>query len=452
MSSPNTAVISTNVTVAGSDGDLSQGTTYVLSGSGPTMPYILSNLPGYNLIGRGGGALMNLSGINNIFGNILLNTTSSVGVEQAYSSDPNNINYSANYFSQLTTTGPISQTNPLATVNVSGEGAGNEHETDQVINVGSTTGTATINTDVYGTSSDVRIYYGNETEDPTHAVLLYDSSNAPYPTTSFNIATASESVANVVTITTVAASSFVAGEQVFISGITPNGYDGIFIITGVAGNTFTYADPGHSGLASTTGGTGSITAPNNLNGAKIVVNYTTTAATVAVTQQSEFGGVIGTNWDGAGGTWVSGSPGPTVNYATSGFSQIEIIYNQVVNGVGNSDGSATWKDEVSVTPGVATSDGITKIGSQRLIIMGGDTFSGPVDIQQGVILAQNSTALGTVTGTANTISTTTVEAGPRSNWPIPCPSSTAAFKKACRFSTSTSCSKGLAIRSSATPR
>ena len=106
--------VTTNITVAGSNGDLSLGTEFILNGAGPTVPYFLSNLPGYDFDGSTGGALMNLTGINNIYGNVELNTTSSIGVEQTYSSDTNNVNYSANYFSQLTTTGPISQVSAAA--------------------------------------------------------------------------------------------------------------------------------------------------------------------------------------------------------------------------------------------------------------------------------------------------------------------------------------------------
>ncbi len=52
--------------------------------------------------------------------------------------------------------------------------------------------------------------------------------------------------------------------------------------------------------------------------------------------------------------------------------------------------------------------GINKLGSQRLIIQGPGTYTGPVDVQQGVILDQNDTGLG-LGGAATSI--TTVEAG-----------------------------------------
>jgi autotransporter-associated beta strand protein len=49
--------------------------------------------------------------------------------------------------------------------------------------------------------------------------------------------------------------------------------------------------------------------------------------------------------------------------------------------------------------------GITKLGSQMLIIQGNGTYTGPVDIQNGVLRIQNDTALGAG------VSTTTVESG-----------------------------------------
>jgi autotransporter-associated beta strand protein len=55
--------------------------------------------------------------------------------------------------------------------------------------------------------------------------------------------------------------------------------------------------------------------------------------------------------------------------------------------------------------GLPVSGGINKLGSQRLIIQGLATYTGAVDIKQGVLLAQSETALGTG------VNTTTVESG-----------------------------------------
>ena len=55
--------------------------------------------------------------------------------------------------------------------------------------------------------------------------------------------------------------------------------------------------------------------------------------------------------------------------------------------------------------GPAGPGGINKLGSQRLSLQGAGTYTGPVDIQDGVLRIQNGTALGTG------VSTTTVEIG-----------------------------------------
>jgi autotransporter-associated beta strand protein len=59
----------------------------------------------------------------------------------------------------------------------------------------------------------------------------------------------------------------------------------------------------------------------------------------------------------------------------------------------------TWNDTIS------GSGGLTKLGSQRLIVEGAGTYTGPVDIAAGVLLNQNNTGLG------SGVSTTTVESG-----------------------------------------
>src|SRR5262249_51756788 len=57
----------------------------------------------------------------------------------------------------------------------------------------------------------------------------------------------------------------------------------------------------------------------------------------------------------------------------------------------------------------ATSGQLLKLGSQRLLLQGGGTYTGGVDIQQGVLPILNDTALGTGTPAANIV--TTVENG-----------------------------------------
>ena len=58
-----------------------------------------------------------------------------------------------------------------------------------------------------------------------------------------------------------------------------------------------------------------------------------------------------------------------------------------------------------MTPVGIVGGGIVKLGSQRLILQGPGTYTGAVDVQQGVVLDQNDTGLGSGAGT------TTVETG-----------------------------------------
>ena len=62
---------------------------------------------------------------------------------------------------------------------------------------------------------------------------------------------------NTVTITTTTPHGFSKGQQVKVSGVGVNGYNGVFTITGVSGSTFTYTDP-NMNLANSGGGTASV--------------------------------------------------------------------------------------------------------------------------------------------------------------------------------------------------
>ena len=154
--------------------------------------------PAYPLIddtnSKTGGALMNLAGNNTIEGNIVLNQEVNIGVEQIYSGNPSDPNYSANAFSQLTLAGQQSQA-AVTVINVNGTASGNANENDKVINTGSTSGTITIEAAVHSKPDDVRVYDGDYTTSPTTAVLLYDSSG-DYTDTAFNTTATSNNVVN----------------------------------------------------------------------------------------------------------------------------------------------------------------------------------------------------------------------------------------------------------------
>lgn len=70
----------------------------------------------------------------------------------------------------------------------------------------------------------------------------------------FNVASASEA-GTTVTVTTTAANTFVTGQSVTVSGITPSGYNGTFQVTVVNSTTFTYTDASGLGAAVVTGAT-----------------------------------------------------------------------------------------------------------------------------------------------------------------------------------------------------
>jgi autotransporter-associated beta strand protein len=248
------------------------------------------------------GALMSLAGINSVSGNIVLSGQAGIGVEQIYSTTSGNVNFSTNAASQLTLLGQQSEAQPV--LNYSVQSSGGTQENDNVIPVGTTSGTVTINATVPATPVDFQVWDGNETANPAGSFLLYDS------TTNGNSAN-----------------------------------------------------------------------PTNQNSATITVNYTANSATASVVEN---GTPVGTGWN----------PGGTVTYGPLTATTIEIIVN---HGSVASEGSQ-WSYTATVVPAAAVGGGITKLGSQRLILQGPGTYTGNVDIQQGVVLDQNNTGLGSGAG------------------------------------------------------
>jgi autotransporter-associated beta strand protein len=113
---------------------------------------------------------------------------------------------------------------------------------------------------------------------------------------------------------------------------------------------------------------------------------------------------------GGTGGLVSGSGTVSVNYGpTGGFTSTFITL--VMDQGGGLSGTA-WSYTALVTPTAGASTGpggITKLGSGRLSLQGDGTYTGPDDVQQGVLTLQNDTGLGTGT------SGTTVEAAQTTN-------------------------------------
>jgi autotransporter-associated beta strand protein len=100
---------------------------------------------------------------------------------------------------------------------------------------------------------------------------------------------------------------------------------------------------------------------------------------------------------------VQGTGTLTGTYGPGPFTTIEIIVD-----AGGGPPGTFWTYSGSITPTSVGAGGITKLGSQRLILQGDGTYSGSVDIKKGVVLDQNNTGLGAGNGPK---STTTVESG-----------------------------------------
>ncbi len=115
-------------------------------------------------------------------------------------------------------------------------------------------------------------------------------------------------------------------------------------------------------------------------------------------------------------TLVSGTGVLTVNYGPGPTTEVEVVVNE-----GGGQPGTLWNYNITLTPNVATGRaGLIKLGSQRLNLQGDGTYTGPVDVRQGILRAQNDTALGTATSApvsnnnnneAVINTTTTVEAG-----------------------------------------
>jgi autotransporter-associated beta strand protein len=136
---------------------------------------------------------------------------------------------------------------------------------------------------------------------------------------------------------------------------------------------------------------GNLSAPTNLNQGTINITYGPNSAKVDDT------GTTGAGWN----------PGGTVNYASFPSTKITIVVNQ-----GNSvQPSSDWYYTATVTAGQTVNGGITKLGSKLLEISGKGTYTGPVDIQQGVVLARSDSALGEPLLTGVNTNVVTVEPG-----------------------------------------
>jgi len=97
-----------------------------------------------------------------------------------------------------------------------------------------------------------------------------------------------------------------------------------------------------------------------------------------------------------GGLPYEPPPPPTTPFSTSFITEPLITY-----GPGNGDlveidvaAGGVWMYTATFTPNNTLPGGIIKYGSQRLILQGAGSYTGSVDVAQGALLIQNSSALG----------------------------------------------------------
>jgi autotransporter-associated beta strand protein len=116
------------------------------------------------------------------------------------------------------------------------------------------------------------------------------------------------------------------------------------------------------------------------------------------------GGVLATQVNGntaTTGGFVSGTGTFTINYAPIGTTSSTII-EVVMDAGGTNQLNTQWYFYATITPNMTSQSllgdgrngGITKLGSQLLVIQADGTYLGNVDIRQGVLLDQNNTGLG----------------------------------------------------------
>jgi autotransporter-associated beta strand protein len=157
-----------------------------------------------------------------------------------------------------------------------------------------------------------------------------------------------------------------------------------------------------------------ISLPNNFNvsGNGVHHNYALINASANAGTSGGTGGAI-ENLDGAniltGIIQFNGTAGIGVEQAFP-LSAVDIIPSQLTTMGPLWDSTPTLAP--SAAPFVSTPGGFNKLGSQRWVIVGPGTFSGTNDIQNGAVLLQNNTGLGTVPPVVSQVqTTTTVEQG-----------------------------------------
>ncbi|MSQ93232.1 MAG: hypothetical protein EXR98_01605 [Gemmataceae bacterium] len=146
------------------------------------------------------------------------------------------------------------------------------------------------------------------------------------------------------------------------------------------------ASPGTAILVYDSTTNGDYTNPTSKNAAVVTMVYNTTTATATAVEST------GTGWN----------LGPTVtNYAALPSTFLTIVLNQG----GARNNRTQWSYTATFVPDGNGILGITKLGSQRLEMLGAGIYQGSVNVKAGVLRVRNNTALGAVDNA------TTVEPG-----------------------------------------
>ena len=282
--------------------------------------------------------------------------------------------------------------------------------------------------------------------------LTLTGSGVPYTATGTVTGASNPAPGNPIVITTASTVALVTGDTVTVSGVTGNvAANGTWTITVLSNNTFAlngstasgaYVNGGtwtysvyplvtQEGALMSLAGANTITGNITLNGqvglgveqlydsSTGTISNASNTSPITITTNSTAGLINGetvvisgvggntaangtftianltsNSFDLLGSTgsapYVSGGQWTSLNYSSANnvLSQLTLLGRQ-------SDG--------------ASSGGINKLGSQRLILQGPGTFTGPVDIQQGVILLQNNFGLGLGGSTVTTEPGTALE-------------------------------------------
>lgn len=145
------------------------------------------------------------------------------------------------------------------------------------------------------------------------------------------------------------------------------------------------SDPNYVGV-----NPGPYNGPINQHGAQITIDFTETDATITVVSiRDPRSRQFGTGWFGQGTTY-------SITYPIVSATQLEIVINEGGQPpiVGGRPNNTQWNYNGTVS-GTANLGQLIKLGDQLVVVQADGVYSGGVEVREGVLVAQNDTALGT---------------------------------------------------------